>query len=161
MGGQRCGSNAYLSLTTTHWLVARSRQFFGEVQSCDTLSHFVQQGLVVYKILGFAALLTIACTSRESTKEELCEQLRDHVVDLRAETLAAPTRELRHGSSAGADPNSERSEARPDVEGHKAALKRALGTEYVDYCVKSISPGQLRCSLAVTNAADVTTCQTH
>lgn len=101
-----------------------------------------------------AALLIGACAAKEPSKQELCEHLRDHVIDLRVATIpTAPSA----GSGSALDPHVPA--PKPDIEGQRAALKQALGTRYVESCATALSDEQVKCSLAAKDGDAVSKCQ--
>ena len=77
------------------------------------------------------ALLMAACTAHEQPQnpEERCAKLRDHLVDLRLEDV--------RGSAAGLD-----------LDAHRAAMKRALGSDFIAECAARMSETQLDCAMA-------------
>ena len=111
------------------------------------------------RVMVLSALLLGACTSKEPSKQELCEQLRDHVVDLRVATIPAESPDPYAGSGAGSNAHPGGAPVKADLEGHRAALRQALGTAYVESCTKALSDEQLKCSLAATDGDAVSKCQ--
>lgn len=107
-------------------------------------------------------VLLAACLSKEPTKRELCEQLEDHVVDQRVKTISAVSAPdpFSAGSAFGRRPAASQKPAAPDVEGHRSAMKQALGSAYVDSCVEKLTERQLKCALAASEISDVAQCQT-
>ena len=84
-----------------------------------------------------------ACTHSDEVDRHACEQLRDHVVDLRITAVK------------GTDPNG----GPPiDFEPHRAALKQALGEGYLETCLKTFTVKQLRCALDSSAEAAETAC---
>lgn len=89
----------------------------------------------------FACVLS-GCGAEEddvAARAQQCEQLRDHLVDLR----------LSASRSVG-----------KDREEHREALKAALGDEFVDTCAKSISAGQAACVLGAQDSQVAGECMT-
>lgn len=90
----------------------------------------------VFRLSLFITLTSLlACSSDEhdGVSRTDCEKLRDHVVDLRMETVTA------------------------DHDQHRAALRSSLG-DFVTTCTDSTSPEQLRCSLAAADFASLAAC---
>ena len=105
-------------------------------------------------------VLVAACVSKEPTKRELCEQLEDHVVEQRVSTIPTRTPDpYSAGSAFGQRPDASHVPVGPDVEGHRLAMKTALGSAYVDSCVENFTEQQLKCSLAAPDAVGVAKCQ--
>jgi hypothetical protein len=105
-------------------------------------------------------VLVAACTSNEPTKRELCEQLEDRVVEQRVKTISATAPDpYAAGSAFGTKPAGLKPVG-PDIEGHRVAMKQALGSAYVDSCVEKLSEQQLKCSLAAVDGEAVAKCQT-
>lgn len=104
--------------------------------------------------------LFAACTSKEPTKRELCEQLEDHVIDQRVRTIgAASAPDPFSAGSAFGRPDASEKPVGPDVEGHRAAMKHALGSAYVDSCVEKLTEQQVKCALAAAEPTAVDHCQ--
>lgn len=99
-------------------------------------------------------LATIACDTHAVTRKR-CTELRDHVVDLRLVAVRnikpAPMHFGPHQQPMPSPPAI-------DVEGHRLALKQALGESYVDSCLKTLTPDQLKCALAARDSESVTNC---
>ncbi|HUQ01612.1 MAG TPA: hypothetical protein VM261_03915 [Kofleriaceae bacterium] len=74
----------------------------------------------------------------ESARVEDCQRARDHVVELRL---------------AGTDALAE-----IEREKHRAVLVAALGTQFVDSCVATLSEEQIACLLAAGDSSDVNAC---
>jgi hypothetical protein len=106
-------------------------------------------------------VLVAACTSNEPTKQELCEQLEDRVVEQRVNAIHASAPDpFAAGSAFGTKPAAGLKPVGPDIEGHRVAMKQALGSAYVDSCVEKLSEQQLKCSLAAADGEAVANCQT-
>ena len=87
--------------------------------------------------------LVVGCTSHDEVERTKCERLRDHVVDLRLEQNAGAKDSL----------------GQPiDLAPHRAALKQALGGEFVASCEKTLTPKQLECALAAKDSAAASAC---
>jgi len=116
------------------------------------------------KVLAACTLvLMLGCTERTSdlgeSKQQLCEQLRAHVVDMRVSKIppfaTGPTAEDLARVGEKRPPN-----AIPNVaEGHRAALTRALGDDYVASCVTILTTEQLACSLKAKDTDGLVSCQ--
>jgi len=112
------------------------------------------------KRLLVVSVLVAACAAREPTKRERCEQLEDHVIEQRVKTIAAsPPDPYAAGSAFGNRPDASHKPVGPDVEGHRIAMKRALGSAYVDSCVEKLTEQQLKCALAAADGQAVAKCQ--
>jgi hypothetical protein len=82
-----------------------------------------------------ASLLWAACgASEDDNVEARCERLRQHLIDLRVQSL----------------PQQERV-------AHAAALSNALGTRFTGEC-KTMTRSQLDCALASRETADFSSC---
>lgn len=85
------------------------------------------------------ALITIliccACGADEPTGKQRCEQVRDRIVDLH----------LADATSV-------------DVKAHRAALRRALGDDFIASCATNLTTAQQRCVLGARDAASATAC---
>lgn len=66
-----------------------------------------------------------------------CEELRDHLVDLRV------------GSATG---------TADELAQHRAAMRRALGDDFVQSCEDNLGPTQIACSTAAADLAAVSAC---
>ena len=105
-------------------------------------------------------VLVAACASKEPTKQELCEQLEDHVVEQRIASIPATAPDpYETGSAFGKRPDASHRPVGPDIEGHRDAMKQALGSAYVDSCVEKLTEQQVKCALAGSDAAAVAQCQ--
>jgi hypothetical protein len=86
-----------------------------------------------------AFLLSGACATRPSDGDppspESCTELRDHLVSLRLE------------SATGIEPSA-----------HRAALARALGSEFVSTCTATMTVAQVKCAVAADSSADAAAC---
>ncbi len=84
-----------------------------------------------------------ACSADDASEEERvgspCEQLRDHLVDLRVRDATGTPDELAQ---------------------HRAAMMRALGDDFVVSCEDNLGPTQIACATAATDLAAVTACAT-
>lgn len=70
-----------------------------------------------------------------------CEQLRDHMIDMRLGGLetAAPSQKI-------------------DVAAHRAAMMQALGESFLSSCQTDFKPKQLDCALAAPDLNAITDC---
>lgn len=86
---------------------------------------------------GALALYLTGCSDTHSIEvdREHCEQLRDHMIDLR---LASAT-------------------AGVDVKAHRSAMKEALGERFVESC-EQLSASELECSLHARDLASASAC---
>lgn len=95
-----------------------------------------------FRSLLVAVTLVAGCTDHGGTVDrDGCTRLRDHVVDLR----------LADGAS----------ELGSDVEQHRRAMKQALGEEFIEHCVRTMSYEQLECSLKLSGLGDSDHCVDH
>jgi len=90
--------------------------------------HIVAAAFVAF---SFAA----ACSSdaNEVSRTE-CQRLRDHLIDLRMETVTA------------------------DRDQHRAAFEAAMGEPFVRHCSTGLTAAQLRCSLDASDTDELTAC---
>lgn len=70
-------------------------------------------------------------------RDRRCEQLREHVVDLRLASVI---------------------DVDVDVAKHRIAMVRALGDDFVTTCVDKLTNEQLECALTATDAQAVARC---
>jgi hypothetical protein len=92
--------------------------------------------------VGALALLMIASCSSSNDKRGRCERLRDHVVELRL-----------HGvTTAGAQGDPARILA-----AHRAALKRALGDDFIGRCER-LSSEEVECGIAASDHTSLLAC---
>ena len=94
--------------------------------------------------IAFLLLVLAACGAEDASTEERaaspCEQLRDHLVDLRV------------GNATGT----------PDqLAQHRAAMTRALGADFIESCEENLDATQIACSTSATDLAAVSACATH
>lgn len=83
------------------------------------------------------ALASASCGSGDETEAATarqCEQLREHLVELRLQG------------------------ANIDVAAHRAAIKQSLGENFVDTCTAQMTRDQVRCALAASDAPDALEC---
>lgn len=91
-------------------------------------------------VAGLATLL-VACTSPQvEVDREHCTKLRDRLVELRLATL----------------PKDERI----DANRHRAAMKRALDSDFVSRCQNQLSASQLECGLRARDFTSAVGCTT-
>jgi hypothetical protein len=102
--------------------------------------------MVVVRV-ALGCLLLFGCSSSDEVTRSSCMKLRDHIVDLRVDAYDHMK-----------DPV-----GRPvDIKPYRATLKQALGDKFIDTCVASMSPSQLRCGLdAKTSSAAVSCSNSH
>jgi hypothetical protein len=85
-----------------------------------------------------------ACGTEETSDEERtlspCEQLREHLVELRVSGATGTPDELAQ---------------------HRAAMTRALGDDFVASCEDNLDSTQIACSTAATDLAALSACATH
>ena len=84
----------------------------------------------------FACLFVAACSSGRTSgpSTEDCEELRDHMVDVRL------------GANA------------PDVDQHRVAMAGALGTDFIDRCVSDRSEAYVSCALGASSSNELSAC---
>ena len=77
------------------------------------------------------ALVFAACAAHQESRdpEARCTQLRDHLVELRIKDV--------RGSAAGLD-----------LDAHRIAIKRALGSDFIDACAARMTEAQVDCAIA-------------
>jgi hypothetical protein len=90
-----------------------------------------------FVLAGALALYLSACSDTHSIEVDRahCEQLRDHMIDLRITSATAGV----------------------DVKAHRAAMKEALGERFVESC-ELLSPSELECSLRARDLASASAC---
>ena len=92
------------------------------------------------KWIGLALLLAACAPHQESeTPEARCEKLRDHLVDLRIKDV--------RGATAGLD-----------LDAHRAALTRALGSDFTSACATQMTDAQIDCAISSSTLAASTKC---
>lgn len=83
-------------------------------------------------------LFTASCASTaddsELARTQRCEQIRNHLVDLRFDSTHV------------------------DVEVHREAMRQALGDQFIERCVSKLTAEQIRCALAATESAQALRC---
>jgi hypothetical protein len=77
--------------------------------------------------------------SKDERVASPCEQLRDHLVDLRVADATGTPAQLAQ---------------------HRAAMTRALGDDFVASCEDNLDSQQIACSTAATDLAAVSACAT-
>jgi hypothetical protein len=89
--------------------------------------------------LAALALISLTCADEDHAPSARlkCVEVRDRLVDLRV------------------------AEVRLDVEGHRDAMKRALGESFVASCEQSMSASQVACILNARDRDDATACDTR
>lgn len=91
-------------------------------------------------VFGLVAAASSGCGvgDDEETATRPCEQLRDHLVDLRVEGATG----------------------RPDeLVQHRAAVKKALGDDFVATCERLMSSNEIACASKASDLASATACQ--
>lgn len=114
-------------------------------------------------VAAISLATVLGCSSNaEESREQQCERLRDRVVEMRVaaipRSVQPPAEDLAH--LGGAPPPKNAMPQQPDVEGHRAALKQALGHGYIESCVATLTTAQLECSLGASDTEALTACQT-
>ena len=88
--------------------------------------------------------LLVGCNGDDETTVESvvrpCERLRDHLVDLRVEGTRGEPDEV--------------------VARHRAAMRQALGDDFVASCERKMAASEIDCAAKATDFAAVTACQT-
>jgi hypothetical protein len=84
-------------------------------------------------IVGVVALT--GCTHDETVDRRSCEMLRDHLVDVRAADATDA-----------------------DAAQHRAAMKAALGDEFVDNCLHTMTVDQLECAMRASDLGATAGC---
>jgi hypothetical protein len=79
-------------------------------------------------------VLTACATESGGVSRRDCERLRDHVIDLRLQSVTA------------------------DREQHRAALTTSLGDAFVTECASATSDMHLRCALAANDEESLAAC---
>jgi hypothetical protein len=86
-------------------------------------------------------IVALACASSScGTGDETaatnrqCEQLRDHVVELRLDGVTV------------------------DAEKHRATLRRAIGDDFIEKCTADLTRDQIRCGLGATDSKTALEC---
>ena len=107
-----------------------------------------------------ASWSVVGCTERRAdSREQECEHLRDHVIEMRVASIPRspePTEDFSNGGAV----RHHAAPVGPDIDGHRVALKQALGREYIDSCLANLTQEQLDCSLTAKDSAGITSCQT-
>lgn len=116
----------------------------------------------------FVCLLVLAaaaCTGGGSADlHQRCEQVRDHLIDLRLRQVTAsdtsPASQLPTIVPGQADRPAEvvPPPAPIDIEAHRAAMKQALGTRFVETCASTYQDSRVRCLLAADSSSAVNAC---
>lgn len=87
----------------------------------------------VATLFAIAALVACGGEAEEVTRRD-CERLREHLIDMRMESVTA------------------------DRDQHRAALEAVIGPSFIDGCREQISSVQLRCSLAAADTSALAAC---
>ncbi len=80
-----------------------------------------------------ACLVLVACSESDSVDKRKCTALRDHMIDLR----------LAGGHNTPG----------VDLAQHRAAMKQALGDQFIAQCEKSMKIDQLNCAMKATDVS--------
>ena len=80
------------------------------------------------------SLLVGGCAADDESRQQKCERVREHFIELRVSGLPPQNREP-----------------------HRAALRQALGERFEDEC-KSLTDRQVACALAANDVVGATTC---
>jgi hypothetical protein len=123
-------------------------------------------------MLGRSALLCIvaivgACSWSSSTGDRAkCQQLRDHLVDLRLAganaaterppALPAPAEQLPAGIATSTPTQRPLTDA--EIAAHRHVLSQALGDDFISSCAKTLSPKQLACAQAAADSTAAAAC---
>ena len=118
--------------------------------------------------LLFVSLLLVveaACTGDgASDVHQRCEQVRDHLVDLRLRQVAASDTSLaaQLPTVVPAQPGRP-AEVVPapspiDLDAHRKAMKQALGDRFIQTCASSYHDSRVRCLLAADSSSAVNAC---
>lgn len=93
---------------------------------------------IVVRVLA-GALLAVACSSSSGIEVDRkhCERLRDHLVDLRLDSVPKDV----------------------DVKAHRAAMKQALGEKFIEGCMDHATVSDLECGLKASDLATATACK--
>ena len=90
------------------------------------------------RLVPLVPFVFLGCTQATTVEREDCEQLRDHVVDLRLSTISdLPTE---------------------DMAGHRSALRNALGEPFVSSCMKTFTPDQIQCAKSALDSDAASSC---
>jgi hypothetical protein len=90
-------------------------------------------------IAVLATFLTLAagCSEDPPSPQQRCDELRDHLVNLRLSDVSTPD---------------------VDLAAHRSAMTAALGTRFVDNCVSAFTDKQIRCVMAATDSQTAADC---
>jgi len=88
-----------------------------------------------------------------------CNELRDHVVDLRLASLASINS---HPTIPALGSNHQNAGPPPpiNIAAHRAALNQALGETFISNCLQKVSVDQLTCAVAAKDSASMNGCLT-
>jgi hypothetical protein len=90
------------------------------------------------RVMVAVLLVFGACASRDEdgrAPTKKCEQLRDHLVDLRLADAAGVDREA-----------------------HRKVMRQAMGDEFIASCTSSLSSAQVKCALAAGDLKSAESC---
>ena len=95
---------------------------------------------------AIAWLFCVGCSSSSSddVTPALCTKARDHLADLRVNAYD-------HVTDPAGKP--------VDTSSYRATLKKALGQKFIDTCVASMSPKQVRCTLDSKTLSEALGCK--
>jgi hypothetical protein len=120
-----------------------------------------------------AAISVSACASNDddTVDRQRCEQVRDHLIDLRLssarrfptlEELPAPSGHARARRGGPVLPQLPRTAdvAVPpaSLDAHRRAMRDALGESFVATCEQTLTAAQVRCALEATDTAAASAC---
>lgn len=91
-------------------------------------------------LIGLLAGALVGCGGDDAVESiaRPCEQLRDHMVDLRFQRAVGTPDEIAQ---------------------HRAAMQQALGAEFVSSCEKLMSPSEVECALRAPDSTTAMACQ--
>lgn len=89
-----------------------------------------------------AGSLVLGCASSGDDKTRLCTEMRDHVVEVRL-SQSRGSDELGHPI---------------DLAPHRAAMKQALGANYIEECRRELSSAQIKCELSAADSDAASAC---
>ena len=85
--------------------------------------------------LGASAASLVSCSSEsDAVNRKECEQLRDHIVELRMQSVTA------------------------DREEHRKAIRSAFGEDFIESCIESTPSNEIQCALASNDGDSLRAC---
>lgn len=115
------------------------------------------------KCFLFWTLASCAAKSNDSgeSRDQQCERMRNQVVEMTIAGIPTDIHPTPEDLARVGVPLSSRNlpSVKPDVSGHRAALRQALGHEYIESCLANLTPKQLECSLAAKDTSALVVCQ--